>query len=120
MLEEHDRIAEPDGGAQGPSRVEHRAGRHDREARGPQQVALDALRVLGARERLVDDVPEPGRPDDPPRDWLPLFDAALQRLPAKYRDPVVLCELQGLSRRDASAQPVRPAGVCGCHAIKKS
>ena len=49
-------------------------------------------------------LPEPARADDPPRDWLPLFDAAVQRLPAKYREPVVLCELQGLSRRDASAR----------------
>jgi uncharacterized protein (TIGR03067 family) len=52
----------------------------------------------------MDDLPEPARPDEPPNDWLPLFDDALQRLPAKYREPVVLCELQGLSRRDASAR----------------
>src|SRR5262249_13407191 len=57
---------------------------------------------LGVRERFVDPLPEMGRTDEPPRDWLPLFDAALQRLPAKYRDPVVLCELEGLSRPEAA------------------
>jgi RNA polymerase sigma factor (sigma-70 family) len=71
------------------------------------RTARQALRRrsrLGTRERAFDELPEPARPDDPPRDWLPLFDAALQRLPAKYRDPVVLCELQGVSRRDASVR----------------
>ena len=71
------------------------------------RTARQALRRRsrrGARERGMDGLPEPARPDTPPNDWLPLFDAALQRLPAKYRDPVVLCEIQGLSRRDASAR----------------
>lgn len=67
-----------------------------------QALRRRSLRV--ARERHMADLPEPARSDDPPRDWLPLFDAALQRLPAKYRDPVVLCELQGVSRRDASVR----------------
>src|SRR5262245_11036038 len=57
---------------------------------------------IGVRERIVDPLPETGCADEPPRDWLPLFDAALQRLPSKYRDPVVLCELQGLSRPEAA------------------
>jgi RNA polymerase sigma factor (sigma-70 family) len=71
------------------------------------RTARQALRRrsrIAARERSTDNVPEPVRHDEPPRDWLPLFDAALQRLPAKYRDPVVLCELQGISRRDASVR----------------
>jgi RNA polymerase sigma factor (sigma-70 family) len=69
------------------------------------RTARQALRRRyrhGTRERTGDDLPEPCRPDDPPRDWLPLFDAALQRLPNKYREPVVLCELQGLSRPEAA------------------
>ncbi|HKB04307.1 MAG TPA: sigma-70 family RNA polymerase sigma factor [Gemmataceae bacterium] len=69
------------------------------------RTARQALRRryrLGARERTGDDLPEPCRTDEPPRDWLPLFDAALQRLPSKYREPVVLCDLQGLSRPEAA------------------
>jgi RNA polymerase sigma factor (sigma-70 family) len=69
------------------------------------RTARQALRRRyrrGAFERTGDELPEPARTDDAPRDWLPLFDSALQRLPAKYREPVVLCELRGLSRPEAA------------------
>lgn len=69
------------------------------------RTARQALRRrwrLGTREQSVELLPEPARNDDPPRDWLPLFDAALQRLPSRYRDAVVLCDLQGLARSEAA------------------
>lgn len=69
------------------------------------RTARQALRRryrLSLRERPVEILPEQGRQDEPPRDWLPLFDAALQRLPSKYREPMVLCELQGLPRPEAA------------------
>ena len=56
----------------------------------------------GSREQQVERLPEAGYESAPPRDWLPLFDAALQRLPDKFREPLVLCELQGHSRADAA------------------
>jgi RNA polymerase sigma factor (sigma-70 family) len=59
---------------------------------------------IGAREQSVEPMPEPARNDDPPRDWLPLFDAALQRLPSSYREAVVLCDLQGLARSEAASK----------------
>ncbi len=37
-------------------------------------------------------------------DWQIQFDQEMQGLPAKYRTVLVLCELQGLSRRDAAKQ----------------
>ncbi|MCE9533754.1 MAG: RNA polymerase sigma factor [Planctomycetes bacterium] len=36
------------------------------------------------------------------RDWLPLLDRELDRLPDKYRSVVILCDLQGNSRREAA------------------
>jgi hypothetical protein len=43
-------------------------------------------------------MPEPTHNPDEPHDWLPLLDDAVQRLAARYRIPLVLCELQGVSR----------------------
>ena len=45
--------------------------------------------------------PDPDAPAGAP-DWLPILDAELAALPAKYRDALVLCELQGASRADAA------------------
>jgi RNA polymerase sigma factor (sigma-70 family) len=54
------------------------------------------------RERQVEALPEPACEPPAPRDWLPLFDDALQRLPARFRAAVVLCELHGHSRTSAA------------------
>jgi RNA polymerase sigma factor (sigma-70 family) len=46
-------------------------------------------------------LPDPAPPADPD-DWLPILDRELSALPAKYREPLVLCELQGLTRKAAA------------------
>src|SRR5262245_28797912 len=56
-----------------------------------------------ARERQVEEFPHPEVSTAEPRDWLPLLDGALNALPEKYRLPVVLCHLQGKTRREAAA-----------------
>jgi RNA polymerase sigma factor (sigma-70 family) len=57
-----------------------------------------------ARERQVEAMPHPEVGPAEAQDWRPLLDAELGGLPEKYRAPVVLCDLQGLSRRQAAGQ----------------
>lgn len=72
-------------------------------------------RAMRARRRAVevqaDQAPEPAAPATPPRDWREIFDEELGRLPAKYQSVVVLCDLEGRSRREASQRLGIPEGT---------
>jgi RNA polymerase sigma factor (sigma-70 family) len=55
--------------------------------------------------RLVEDVPAPEAADESVwRELRPLLDAAIERLPEKYRTAIVLCDLQGKTHREAAEQ----------------
>ena len=50
-------------------------------------------------------------PDESWREWLGLLDEEIARLPGRYRDPILLCELGGASRQDAAARLGLPEGT---------
>jgi RNA polymerase sigma factor (sigma-70 family) len=49
--------------------------------------------------------------EEPADDWRPLLDREVQALPDKYRVPVVLCELDGLPRKDVAVRLAIPEGT---------
>jgi RNA polymerase sigma factor (sigma-70 family) len=64
-----------------------------------------------ARERQVERMPEPVTTPTLPSDVEPLLDEELSRLPDKYRIPIVLCDLQGKTRKQAAHQLGCPEGT---------
>ena len=65
-----------------------------------------------ARERQATDMPEPAVTErDVGADWQPLLDQELSRLPDKYRVAIVLCDLEGKTRKEAAGQLGCPEGT---------
>jgi RNA polymerase sigma factor (sigma-70 family) len=65
-----------------------------------------------AREKQVEAMPQPTvEPEDTWRELKPLLDKELSRLPEKFRVPVVLCDLEGLPRRQVARQLGLPEGT---------
>jgi RNA polymerase sigma factor (sigma-70 family) len=80
------------------------------------KAALKARsRAARRKERQVVQLPEPpSAPDRPPDDLRALIDRELHALPGKYRVVLVLCDLEGQTRRDAARQLGWTEGtVCG-------
>ena len=59
----------------------------------------------------------PQTPADDPvwRELRPLLDAEVNRLPAKYRAPVVLCYFEGKTNEEAARELGCPVGTVKCH-----
>jgi RNA polymerase sigma factor (sigma-70 family) len=79
------------------------------------QTARKARALLAKRrmrERLMTHVPDPvAAPQDREDDLLGLLDEELTRLPDKYRVAIVLCDLEGHTRRDAAKELGLPEGT---------
>ena len=79
------------------------------------QTALDAKKKAvrrRGRERQVMDMPEPKVAEqDRPHDLELLLDQELSRLPDKYRVAIVLCDLEGKTRKEAACQLKIPEGT---------
>jgi RNA polymerase sigma factor (sigma-70 family) len=76
------------------------------------RTALNARRA-GARRRAKEQaMARPGTQGEAiPDDWLPLLDEELGRLPEHYRLPIVLCDLEGKTRREAAERLGWPEGT---------
>jgi RNA polymerase sigma factor (sigma-70 family) len=81
------------------------------------QAALQARRTAArrrAREQQVAEMPDPAAVERAPWDDLqPLLDRELSRLPDSYRAAVVLCDLEGRTRKEAARQLGLPEGTVG-------
>ncbi len=79
------------------------------------QVALKAKSIADrrrARERQLAEAPEPAAVErDLPEELPPLLDQELRLLPGKYRTPIVLCDLEGKTRKEAAQQLGWPEGT---------
>jgi RNA polymerase sigma factor (sigma-70 family) len=64
----------------------------------------------GRREARAETMPEPTVADVRDADWQATLDEELGRLPDHYRAVVVLCDLKGLTRREAARQLGTPEG----------
>jgi RNA polymerase sigma factor (sigma-70 family) len=74
--------------------------------------ARSAAAKRRTRERQVAEMPEPvATAHDPWRDLQPVLDLELSRLPNKYRAPVLLCDVEGKTRKEAARQLGWPEGT---------
>jgi RNA polymerase sigma factor (sigma-70 family) len=78
------------------------------------QTAMKAMATTAkqrGRERQVPDMPEPAVTEQDWGDFQPFLDEELGRLPDKYRVAIVLCDLEGRTRKEVAQQLGCPEGT---------
>jgi uncharacterized protein (TIGR03066 family) len=75
------------------------------------RTALAARASVARRRQQEMQAPDLPHPAVGPEDWRPLLDEALSRLPEKYREALVLCDLEGHSRTDVARLLAVPEGT---------
>jgi RNA polymerase sigma factor (sigma-70 family) len=79
------------------------------------RTALEARAKIArrhARERPMDDLPQPeAKPEADWHEFLPWLDQELHRLPDRFRTAVVLCDVEGRSRKEVARQLAIPEGT---------
>jgi RNA polymerase sigma factor (sigma-70 family) len=63
------------------------------------------------RERVLRELGQQHAPNPPDRSFIPLVREEVRRLPARYRQPVVLCYLNGKTNEEAAEQLRCPVGT---------
>ena len=77
-----------------------------------QRIAMNARRTAARRRTKEQRMAQTELPAAQARnDWLPLLDEELSRLPQKYRQTIVLCELEGRTRKEAARHLGVPEGT---------
>jgi RNA polymerase sigma factor (sigma-70 family) len=86
------------------------------------QTALKARATAAKRkerERQVAEMPEQAvTQQDPWRDLQPVLDEELSRLPDKYRGVIILCDLEGKTRKEAAVQLACPEGTVASRLVR--
>jgi RNA polymerase sigma factor (sigma-70 family) len=76
------------------------------------RTALSARRACARRRAKEQAMARPDVQEETiQNDWLPLLDEELSRLPENYRLPIVLCDLEGQTRREAADRLGWPEGT---------
>ena len=75
------------------------------------QAKANAARRRGKERRVSKPIDEPAAEAEGIRELIPLLDRELDRLPEKYRAAVVLCDLEGKSRKEAAGRLGLPEGT---------
>jgi RNA polymerase sigma factor (sigma-70 family) len=85
------------------------------------RVALRARAAAAqrqARSGLPADLPTPHADIPTDHDWQPILDEEIERLPERYRRPVVLCHLQGCTLSQAAQQLGCPRGTVAVRLVR--